>query len=102
MTPRGSLLIETITSPDPNLRDRALSSLVKGVPVPEILRAAEDLERFRQTAENLYERVGASIMLTAIHRYVVQDSPEVADAGLIPADGFLDLMERRFEQAISS
>ncbi|MFO0951541.1 MAG: hypothetical protein U0835_10390 [Isosphaeraceae bacterium] len=40
--------------------------------------------------------------LHALYRYAVQDSPEVRDTGLIPFDGFVDLMEGRFEQAISS
>src|SRR5207248_1971554 len=102
MTPHGSLLIETITSPDSTIRDRSIWKLISGASTHEILGAAEDLERFRQSAENLYERVRASMMLSAIYRYSIQESPEVADTGLLPYSGFLDLMERRFEEAISA
>src|SRR4051794_19651123 len=102
MSSRGSLLIETIRSPDPSVRDRSVRQLIAGAPPEEILRACDDLERFRQTAENLYERVRASMFLHAIHRYALQEAPELSDTGLVPFDGFKDLMERRFEQAIAS
>ncbi|MFO0910877.1 MAG: UTP--glucose-1-phosphate uridylyltransferase, partial [Isosphaeraceae bacterium] len=102
MSVSGSVLIETIQSPDPSVRDRAVRALVAGAPTAEVLEACEQLETFRQGADNLYERVRASMFLHALYRYAVQDSPEVRDTGLIPFDGFVDLMERRFEQAISS
>lgn len=98
----GSLLIETITSPDPPRRDRPARDLVGGSPALEILLACDDLERFRQTSHNLYERVRASMFLHAIFRYSIQDSPEIRQSGLIPFEGFKDLMGRRFEQAIAS
>ena len=102
MSRRGTVLIETIQSPDAAARDRSLRGLIAGASTDEILQAADDLERFRQSAENLYERVRASMFLHAIYRYAVQDSPEIRDSGLIPFEGFVDLMERRFEQAIAS
>ncbi len=102
MTPLGTLLIETITSQDPNRRDRPLFDLIRGEPSAAILDACDDLERFRQGASNLYERARASMFLHAIYRYAVQDSQGVAGTGLIPFDGFKDLMTRRFEQAIAS
>ena len=40
--------------------------------------------------------------LHAIDRYAVQESPAVCDTGLVPFDGFQDLMERRFQQAIAA
>ncbi|MCA1686233.1 MAG: UTP--glucose-1-phosphate uridylyltransferase, partial [Planctomycetia bacterium] len=102
MTPRGRLLIETITSRDPSARDRPIRDLIAGATAAEVLDVFDDLERFRRTSENLYERVRASMFLHALFRYAVQDSPEVADTGLIPFDGFKDLMGRRFEQAIAA
>ena len=102
MTPRGTLLIETITSHDPTIRDRSVRDLMAGAPAADVLGACEDLERFRQRAENLYERVRASMFLHAIYRYSVQESDEITSTGLIPFEGFKDLMERRFEQAIAS
>ena len=102
MTPRGRLLIETITSPDPSARDRSVRDLIAGASAEETLGACDDLEQFRRASENLYERVRASMFLHAIYRYAVQDSPEVAGTGLIPFDGFKDLMGRRFEQAIAA
>ncbi len=102
MTTRGRLLIETITSPDPNLRDRAVRALIAGAPTAEVLLACEELEAFRQRAENLYERVRASVFLHAIYRYELQEAADLPATGKIPFDGFKDLMERRFEQAIAS
>src|SRR5262245_39682571 len=102
MSPRGSILIETITSPDPAVRDRSVRELIAGASTESILAACEELERFRQGAENLYERVRASMFLHAIYRYAVQEAPDIRATGQIPFDGFLDLMERRFEQAIGS
>jgi galactokinase/mevalonate kinase-like predicted kinase len=102
MATSGTLLIETITSPDPSVRDRAVRALVAGTPAAKILQACEELEAFRQGAENLYERVRASMFLHAIYRYELQESAELPAAGTIPFGGFNDLMERRFEPAIAS
>lgn len=102
MSARGSVLIETITSHDPAVRDRPVHELLAGASTAEVLAACDELERFRQSSENLYERVRAAMFLHALYRFRVQDSPEVRDAGLVPFDGFKDLMERRFEQAIAA
>jgi galactokinase/mevalonate kinase-like predicted kinase len=98
--PRNAL-IETITSDDPAKRDRAVRDLIAGASSSEILQACAELERFRQGAENLYERVRASMFLHAIYRYALQDAPGLPATGIIPFDGFEDLLGRRFEQAIA-
>src|SRR5262252_5037188 len=102
MSPVGQLLIETITHPDPVIRDRSLHELVATASLPEQLQACADLEQFRRTRSNLYERVRASLFLHALYRYDIQDSAEVPATGLIPFPGFQDLMERRYEQAIAA
>ncbi len=94
--------IETITGAEPGLRDRALGDLVGSMTTAEVLRAAEELEAFRTTSRNLYERVRASIFLHSLYRYRIQDAPDLPASGVIPFDGFTDLMERRFEQAIAA
>jgi len=95
-------LIETITSLEPNLRDRSIQDLLDGLSTVEVLQTCDELETFRRNSENLYERVRASIFLHAIYRYRLQDSSDLDSGGVIPFDGYLDLMERRFEQAITS
>ena len=101
-TPLGARLIETIQSSDPAIRDSSVRILLKGASFQAILDATADLERFRQTASNLYERVRASMFLHAIFRYELQEHPAIRETGLIPFAGFKDLMERRFDQAIES
>ncbi len=96
-----SPLIDTITAEDPSLRDRSLDQLLRGLSAAEILSACQPLEAFRRSTSNLYERVRAAEFLHAIHRYHLQENPALPTAGLIPFDGFQDLLERRFEQAIS-
>ena len=80
LTP-ATILIETITEPragDP----RPIGPRAGGrAPPAEKLAACEDLERFRQTAENLYERVRASLFLHAIYRYEIQDDPAIRATG---------------------
>ena len=95
-------LIETITSPDPLARDRSIQDLLAGLSTADVLRACDELETFRRDSRNLYERVRASIFLHAIYRYRLQDSADLPSGGVIPFDGFVDLMERRFEQAVAS
>lgn len=97
-----SLLIATITARNPALRDRSLADLIRGLPAGRILAECEALEQFRRGTANLYERVRASIFLHAIYRYTLQESPELPATGMIPFDGFEDLLERRFEEAIGT
>ena len=102
MSTAGQLLIETITNADPAVRDRSARDLVAGASLAEKLSACEELEQFRRTRTNLYERVRASLFLHALYRYDIQDSADLRGTGLIPFPGFQDLMERRYEQAIAA
>ncbi len=94
--------LATITSSDPLVRDRSIQDLLAGLSTAEVLQACDELETFRQDSRNLYERVRASIFLHSIYRYRLQDSSDVPSGGVIPFEGFVDLMERRFEQAITA
>ncbi|WP_165228856.1 UTP--glucose-1-phosphate uridylyltransferase [Aquisphaera insulae] len=102
MSQLGRLLIETITRTDPAIRDRSVLSLARACDLGETLEACEELEAFRQSSENLYERVRASLFLHALYRYQIQEDPGVRATGRIPFRGFTDLMERRYEQAITA
>src|SRR5690606_3860674 len=100
--PDPNPMIETITSADPAVRDRSLRAMVQGRSTAEILADCEELEAFRRRATNLYERVRASLFLHALHRYALQEAPGLPASGFIPGEGVDDLMQRRFEQAISA
>jgi galactokinase/mevalonate kinase-like predicted kinase len=95
-------LIDTITSADPAVRDRAVLDLLADRPTSEVLRDCDELERFRRRAENLYERVRASMFLHAIYRYRLQEDPALATTGLIPYAGFEELLGRRYEASIAA
>ena len=86
--------IETIESKDPELRNRPFHALCKGMTHDELLEAAAELERARQQAENLYERVRATLFLHAVYRFPLSESPHVADTGPLPYEGFQDLLNR--------
>jgi galactokinase/mevalonate kinase-like predicted kinase len=102
MSEAGKLLIATITHFDPVIRDRSVRELVARSSVAEKIEACAELEQFRRSAQNLYERVRASLFLQALYRYEIQDDPAIRRAGHIPFAGFMDLMERRYEPAIAS
>ena len=102
MASLGKTLIETITSAEPGIRDRSVRELTRSASLAEKLQACDELETFRQGCQNLYERVRASLFLHAIYRYDIQEDPSIRAAGIIPFAGFIDVMERRYEQAITA
>ena len=93
--------IDTILSDDPTVRHRSFEGLCAGM-APDVLReACEELERFRNSSTNLYERVRACLFLYAAHRFHLQEAAAWAASGTISYDGYQDLLERRFEEAIA-
>lgn len=96
----GRLLIETITSKDPAKRNRSLWDLCRNLSADDLLSACEEMEAFRRSADNLYERVRATLFLYAICRFFLMESPDIRSTGLIPYDGYVNFLNRRFEQAI--
>jgi hypothetical protein len=101
MSSLGQLLIETITHAEPSVRDQSVRALAAPAGLSAKLQACAELEHFRRNCQNLYERVRASLFLHALLRYEIQDDPALAATGLIPFSGFMDLMERRYESAIT-
>lgn len=95
------VLIDTIASDDPQIRDRPLRQLLEQMPIAEILAESEALEQFRRSTDNLYHGVRACLFLFAAYRFHLQDAAGIAQTGTIPYDGYVDLLERRFEQAIA-
>ena len=101
MSQFGRLLIETIIDSDPAVRDRSARELARRASLAEKLEACRELEEFRRTRTNLYERVRASLFLHALYRYEIQEDEAIRGSGLIPFSGFTHLMDRRYEQAIA-
>lgn len=92
--------IETIVSRDPALRHRPFGELCANIDTTSLLQACDELERFRHDSNNLYERVRACLFLYAALRFKLQDSAAIPGTGHIGHNGFTDLLERRFEEAI--
>ncbi len=96
-------LIELITAPDADVRNRSLDVWAGAASVDELLGACAALDAFRRESENLYERVRALFFLAAIHRFHLP--PRLKTAGepaLIPFHGFEQLLNRRFEEAVET
>ncbi len=95
-------LIEIITSADPQIRNRPLESVCAAASTAELLDACAELEAFRRTSENLYERVRALFFLYAIHRFHLPGKIPAGTGGMIPFRGFQHLLDRRFEEALEN
>jgi hypothetical protein len=124
-------LIEIITATNPELRDRSLDGFCAGADVGALMQACDALDAFRRRSGNLYERIRALFFLHAIHRFhlppklaaaadaaassssvTVTAANEVQGPGpspggtgkppLIPFRGYVQLLGRRFQEAIDS
>ncbi len=95
-------LVHIITSPDPATRNQSLEAFCHPASLPDLLAACAELDAFRRSSDNLYERVRALFFLYAIHRFYVPDKPGLKLQGLLPFKGYTHLLQRRFEEAIDT
>lgn len=93
--------IQTITSADASIRNRSFASVCGRYSGPELLKQFQELDDFRKQTGNLYERVRASIFLYSGYRFFLMESNSFTGTGIIPAEGFENLLKRNFEKAIS-
>jgi hypothetical protein len=89
-----------ITATDPAVRNRSLDAFCRAATADDLLRECADLDRFRRTSDNLYERVRALFFLYAIHRFHLPFRPGFGSPARIPFHGYQHLLDRRFEEAI--
>jgi hypothetical protein len=93
-------LIRTITSGDPQVRNRSLDAFCRTASLDVLLDACQQLDRLRRTSDNLYERVRALFFLSAIYRYHVPEKLPPGSYALVPYEGYTYLLGRRFDEAI--
>ena len=96
-----NIFINTITSTDPEIRNKSFQELCKGLSVPDLISGFSELDKFRKTTQNLYERVRACIFLYAGYRFYLMESKEVNESGQIPVEGYNNYLKRNYEKAIS-
>jgi len=95
-----SRLLEVITSDD-ELRNASLDSICQNATLAELLAECRALDTFRRNSDNFYQRVRALFFLYAIHRFHIPRLVDPTSSAQIPFNGYQDLLERRFEEAIS-
>ena len=95
-----SLLVQTIVSEDPALRNRPIDGLCRRLDTRALLAEAEHLEQFRKSSANLYHTVRALFFLYFIHRFSLPRRRECPPAGRMPFPAIQMLRERRFEESI--
>jgi hypothetical protein len=96
-----SQLCAIIIADDAQLRDTALESVCGNASYQTLLTEITALEEFRQQRTNLYERVRALFFLYAIHRFYLPAHYPAAHATHVPYDGYVHLLNRRFEEAVA-
>lgn len=96
-----SYLAEIVTSSDPATRDRSLDAFCRDASLQELLAECAELDALRRGSANLYERVRALFFLYAIHRFHLPSKPGMAQRGLVPFEGYVHVLNRRFEEAIN-
>src|SRR5580704_13805373 len=89
-----------ITASDAATRNQSLDAFCRSATLQELLQECNDLEAFRRTSANLYERVRALFFLYAIHRFHLPLKPGVNARGLVSFKGYGHLLQRRFEEAL--
>jgi hypothetical protein len=95
-------LIDIVRSPDAAIRDQSVDNWCETQPFAALQEAATELETYRHSETNLYQRVRALFFLHTLHRYHLPLRPELATAGQVPYQAFQHMLDRRFEEAIST
>ncbi|RAK01972.1 UTP--glucose-1-phosphate uridylyltransferase [Larkinella arboricola] len=97
-----NVFIETITSTDPAKRNRSFYEISGRLSAKELLELLRELDEFRKTTPNLYDKVRAILFLYAGFRFFLMEAAATPSTGKIPYAGFEDLLARRFEQSIAT
>src|SRR5687768_17281650 len=97
-----NVFIETITATEASKRNRSFFELGKTLSSKELFKALLELDAFRESTPNLYDKVRSILFLYAGFRFFLMESPQTPSAGKIPYSGFEDLLARRFEHGIST
>ena len=95
-----SELIRIITAEAPAVRNRSLDAFCRSATLEQLRAECASLDRFRRDSENLYERVRALFFLYAIYRFHIPLKPGLPSGGLVPFEGYDNLLKRRFAEAI--
>ncbi len=95
-------LIQIITSSDPAVRDLSLDAACAGRSYQSLLAECAELDDFRRSCSNLYQRVRALFFLYAIYRFHLPNSLGDRETGKIPFGGYEQLLARRFPEAIDT
>lgn len=96
-----SQLCAIITSDRPEHRNQALTDVCARLSFAELQGELLALEHFRHEQSNLYHRVRALFFLYAMHRFVLPPLYDSAQAAVIPYEGYVHVLNRRFEEAIT-
>jgi hypothetical protein len=97
-----NVFIETITSTETAKRNRSFFDLSRNLPAKALFKALLELDGFRKSTSNLYDKVRAILFLYAGFRFFLQEDKDTPSAVKIPYAGFEDLLARRFEHGIST
>ena len=95
-------LIQIILSDEPQVRNQSLDSICRGGRTDQLVAHTAALDHFRRHQDNLYCRVRALFFLSAIYRYYLPPSLPPDQSGLIPYDGYDQLLSRRFVESIDT
>lgn len=95
-----SVLVDIITSADPERRNESLDAFCRSASAEELLAACDELDRFRHASSSLYERVRALFFLSGIYRYHLPSRLASPSAARVPYGGTMHLLNRRFDEAI--
>lgn len=90
-----------ITAEDEETRNLPLDAFCRQASTEDLLSEAARLEAFRHESTSLYERVRACFFLYALHRFHLPARPGYESQGRIPFEGYVHLLERRFEEAVA-
>ena len=93
-------LLSIITSTDAATRNRSLDAECKGLTLGQLLRECRELDEYRRTCENLYDRVRSLFFLYAIHRFHLPTQLAGKESGRIPYGGYEHMLNRRYPEAL--
>ena len=78
-----NVFIETITSNDPAKRNASFFEISRHLPAKELLKALRELDSFRKSTPNLYDKVRAILFLYAGFRFFLMEHKETPGIGKI-------------------